>query len=99
MIESGLCCALEFRNNALRQHLSQLHAPLIERIEIPYDALREHVMLIKRDKLPQRRGCQPLSEDHVRWPVAFEDAVRHKPLGCALGFTSFADLPKANASA
>ena len=61
MIESGLCRALQFRDNALRQNLAQLYAPLVERIEIPYDALREDVMLVERDKLPQSRGCQPFS--------------------------------------
>src|SRR6185503_7943110 len=85
MIERGLCRTLELRDNALRQNLPQLHAPLVERIEIPDDALREDVMLVKRDKLPYSRGCQPFSEDHVRWPVAVEHAVRHQPLWCALG--------------
>jgi hypothetical protein len=45
MIEFGFCRALQFRDNALRQNLPQLNAPLIERIEIPNDALRENVML------------------------------------------------------
>ncbi len=85
MIESGLGRALQFRDNALRQNLPQLYAPLVERIEIPDDALREDVMFVKRDKLPQSRGCQPFSEDHVRWPVALKDAVRDEPVWCALG--------------
>ena len=32
--------AFELRNNALRQHLAQFHAPLVERIDLPDGALR-----------------------------------------------------------
>ena len=84
MIDCGLYRALQFRDNALRQNLAQLNAPLVERIEIPYDALGENVMLVERDQLPQSRGCQPFSEDHVRWPVALKHAVRDEPVGCAI---------------
>lgn len=41
--------ALELRDDALRQHLSQFHAPLIERVDLPDDALSEHQMLVKSD--------------------------------------------------
>lgn len=84
MIENGLHRALHFRDNALRQDFSQLYAPLVERIEIPDDALRENVMFVKRNKLPQGRGRKPSSEDHVRWPVALKHPVRDQPFGCAL---------------
>src|SRR5678815_467387 len=89
MIETGLCRTFQFRNNALRQNLPQLYAPLVERIEIPDDALREDVMLVERNQLPQSRGCEPFSEDHVRWPVALKDAVRDEPVWCALSFYFF----------
>ena len=46
MAERGLCLALELRDNALRQHLAQFHAPLIERIDVPDDALGEHVVFL-----------------------------------------------------
>ena len=65
MIESGLHRALQLRDNALRQDFSQLYTPLVERIEIPDDALRENVMFVERNKLSQSRGCKPPSEQHV----------------------------------
>jgi hypothetical protein len=41
MTEFGFGRALQFRHNTLRQNLSQLYAALVERIQLPYDALRE----------------------------------------------------------
>ena len=55
MPELGLFLAFQFRDDALGKHLSQLDAPLVERINLPDGALGEHAMLIKRDELPQRR--------------------------------------------
>jgi hypothetical protein len=45
MIEFGFGRALQFRHDALRQNLSQLYARLVERIQIPYDALSEDATL------------------------------------------------------
>jgi hypothetical protein len=56
MTEFGFGRALQFRHNTLRRNLSQLYAPLVERIQIPDDALCEDVMLVKRDELAQSRG-------------------------------------------
>ncbi|SDX99054.1 hypothetical protein SAMN05421755_100440 [Nitrosomonas sp. Nm33] len=33
MSERGLCLAFQFRDDALSQHLAQLHAPLVEGID------------------------------------------------------------------
>src|SRR5689334_4471378 len=40
-------------------------------------------MLIQCDELPECCRIEPLSQDHVRRPVALEDPVRHEPIGCA----------------
>ncbi len=39
MAKGGLCLALEFRDNALSQHFTQLHPPLVEGVNVPDDAL------------------------------------------------------------
>src|SRR5260370_30603695 len=44
--ERGLCLALELRDDALRQHLPKLHAPLVERVDLPDHALRKHRVLV-----------------------------------------------------
>src|SRR5262245_58529233 len=94
MVESGLCLALQFRNNALSQHFAQLHAPLIEGVDGPDDTLRKDVVLIESDKLAEGLGREPISEDRVRWPIAFEDAMRHEPLGRALSRDLVGSLAK-----
>src|SRR6266480_5085480 len=80
MAESGLRLALKFRNDALSQHFAQLDAPLVERINVPDNALGENRMLVKSDELAERFRREPFSEDRVRWTVALEDAMRHEPI-------------------
>src|SRR6185503_8994448 len=86
MVESGLRLALKFRNDALGQHFAQLNPPLIERINIPDNALGEDAMLVKSDELAERFRREPLGEERIRWTVALEDAMRHEPIRRALSF-------------
>ncbi len=81
----GSACALEFRDDALGQHLAQLDAPLVERVDVPDDALGEDAVLVERDELAERFRREPLGEDGVRRAVALEDPVRHEPIRRALG--------------
>src|SRR6516165_2029929 len=74
--EIGSCRALQFGDDRLRQRLAQLDAPLVERVDVPNDALGVGAMLVKRDELAQRLGCEPVGENRVRWPVTLEHAVR-----------------------
>ena len=83
---AGSVCALEFRDDALRQHLAEFHAPLVERIDLPDGALGEHGMFVKSDELAESLRREPVGEDGVRRAVALEDAVRHEPVRRALGF-------------
>src|SRR4051812_38484655 len=45
--------AFQLRRNPIRQHLAQLHAPLIERVDVPDRALDENAVLIQGDNLSQ----------------------------------------------
>src|ERR1700754_4357877 len=86
MFEIGFCIALELRDNSLRQHFAEFNSPLVERVNIPDDALCENGVFVKSNELAQRLRCEPLSKNRVRWPVAFEDPMRHEPIRCALSF-------------
>src|SRR2546421_9475607 len=63
MAERGLRLALELRDDALGQHLAQLDPPLIERVDVPDDALGEHAMLVECDELSERSRREPPGED------------------------------------
>src|ERR1700674_472895 len=77
--------AFEFGNGPLRQHLAELDAPLIERIDVPDDALHEDAVLVEGDDCAKGLRRQPLREQGVGRPVAFEDAVRYELGRRALG--------------
>src|SRR4030095_5892519 len=84
MLEIGFCIALEFRDNSLRQHFAEFNSPLIERVDIPDDALCENRVFVKSNELAQRFWCELVSKNRVRWPVGCKHAVRHEPIGRAL---------------
>src|SRR5262249_55580797 len=70
--ELGLRRALELRDDALRELLPELDAPLIERVDVPDHSLGERAVLVERDERPDRLRRQLLGEDHRRRPVARE---------------------------
>src|SRR6266446_4627986 len=86
MAQSRLWLTLEFRYDALSQHFAQLNAPLVERVDIPDNALGEDVVLVESDELAERFRRELFGEDRVRRAVALEDAVGHEPLRRALSF-------------
>src|SRR3546814_6116367 len=51
----------QFACGPLRQHLAQLHAPLVEGVDVPDHALHEHAVLVKRHQRTQRVR----SEEHT----------------------------------
>ena len=53
VLELRFGLALQFRNDALRQHLAELDAPLVERINVPDDALGEDAVLVEGDEFAQ----------------------------------------------
>src|SRR4030095_8596995 len=86
MFEIGFCIALEFRDDSLRQHLAEFNSPLIERVNIPNDALRENRVFVKSHELTQYFRRELVGKDRVRWPVALENPMRHEPIRRALRF-------------
>src|SRR5262249_49172401 len=63
----------------------EFYTPLVERIDVPNDALSEDRVFVKGNELTERFRCQPPGKNGVRWPVALEDPVRHEPIRRALG--------------
>jgi hypothetical protein len=49
MLEFRGLDAFQFRNDSARQDFPQFHALLIERVDSPNRALREHGVLVQRD--------------------------------------------------
>src|SRR5437667_11799849 len=94
MAERGLRLALELRNDPLGEHLAQLDAPLIERVDVPDDALGEHAVLVERDELSERLRREPLGEDRVRRTIALEHSMRNEALRRALGLDLLVRLAK-----
>jgi hypothetical protein len=39
VLQSWLGLVFEFRNNALREHLAEFHAPLVKGVDLPHDGL------------------------------------------------------------
>src|SRR2546426_12397738 len=92
MAERGLLVALELRDDALGQYLAQLDSPLIERVDVPDDALGEHAVLVERDELSERLGRQPLGEDRVRGTGALEHSMGNETVRRGLGLDLLARL-------
>src|SRR2546430_4836864 len=88
MRELRFLCTLKFRNDAVGQYLSQLDAPLVERIDMPDRTLNEDLVLIECDQLAQRLRCQSLHQNGVRRAIALESPVRNLEgwysIGCNL---------------
>src|SRR5207249_421589 len=70
---------LQFGHDALGELLTQLDAPLVERVDVPDRSLNKDAVLVQRDELAERFWSQPLDQECARWPVAFEGSMRHKP--------------------
>src|SRR5256885_577471 len=90
--ELGLRLALQLRDDVLGQHLAELNAPLIERIDDPDGALGEHAVLVQRDELSERLGREPLGEDRVRGAIALEHPMGNERVRRAFGLDLLARL-------
>src|SRR5579883_778233 len=76
--ERWIRCALEFRHNSLGKDFTELNAPLIERIDVPDDALSEHQVFIESDQFAQCLRRELLGKDCVRRPVSRKHAMRFR---------------------
>src|SRR5262249_22783431 len=94
MTKLGLRLVLQLRDDALSQHLAQLDAPLVERVDVPDSTLREDGMLVESDELAERSRREAIGEDRIGWAIALEDPVRHKPVLRALSLDLFRCLAK-----
>src|ERR1039458_8089734 len=86
VFEHGCRLVLKFGNDSLGEHLAQLDAPLIERINVPNRALREYAVLVKRDQLAEHFRREPIGENDIGRTIAFKNAMWHKPVRRAFGF-------------
>src|ERR1700722_17400743 len=80
MLERRLRRAFELWNDALGQRLAELHAPLVEAIDVPDRALGEDAVLIERDQLAERLWRQTVEQNHIGRPVALEEPVWDEPI-------------------
>src|SRR5271165_4727541 len=71
----------KLRDNALSQHFTEFHTPLIEGIDLPDGALCENAVLVERDEFAQDLRRQAIGQDRGRRTVALKRFVRHQPLG------------------
>ena len=88
------CFALEFGDDPQGKHLTELYAPLVERVDVPDGTLGKDTVLIESDELAERCRGQPLQEDRVGRPITLERTVRHEPVGRALGMNFLWSLTK-----
>ena len=77
--------AFQLRNDGLGQHLAQLHAPLIEGIDVPNRALGEDIVLVKCDQSTQRPRRQLVGQDRVGGTIAFANPERSLEVRRAFG--------------
>src|ERR1700722_3915017 len=92
MLERRPRPAFELWNDALGQRLAELHAPLVEGIDVPDRALREDAVLVQGDQRSERVRGELLGQQHVGRAVAFHDAMRDYRLGYSFGAQLFLGL-------
>ena len=84
--------ALQFREDPAGEDLSELDAPLIERIDLPDGALSEHRVLVEGNEFAEGGGGEALAEDGVGRSIALKNAVRDEPFGHAFAMHLFGGL-------
>src|SRR5690606_32509878 len=73
--ELGFGLGRELRRDPGRELLAELDAPLVERVDVPDRALREHLVLVERDQSSERGRCQLVEQERVRGAIAGERAM------------------------
>src|SRR5262249_32958603 len=69
---------LHRRSERRGERLAELHAPLIEGVYAPDDALREHAVLVEGDEASERRRIELLEDDQGARAAAGIDLLRNK---------------------
>ncbi len=76
MLKLGPRRALELGNDLLRERFTELHAPLVERINPPDRSLCKHAVLIERNEPAERRWRQNIEQVvllHSTGPAPWRD--------------------------
>src|SRR5437899_6851773 len=94
MLKLELCFGLELRDDALGQDLTQLNAPLVERVKIPDGALGENRVLVEGHQFAECFRRESLNKNHVRGTVALKHSMRRQPLRRTLSLDLLSRLPK-----
>ena len=94
VLQIRLVGRLELRDDPLGERLTELDAPLVERIDPPDDALREHAVLIEGDELAECRRVKHVGEQDVRRTVPLHHAMGHDRIRRALGAHLLLGLPE-----
>src|SRR6267154_5945266 len=92
MCELRFVFVLNLGDDALRQRLAQLHAPLIERIDVPDRPWGEDRVLVQSYQLAHGLRRQLFGKDRVRWTITFEYPVGNEPVGSAFCLHLFRSL-------
>src|SRR6185312_15891908 len=74
-VQAGEVAALQTRLDIAGQHLAQFHAPLIEAVDAPDRAAREHSVLLQRQQRAQARWRQLVQQQEGAGPIAGKVAV------------------------
>ena len=85
MLELGIGGTVQLRNNALGQHFTEFHTPLVEGVDVPDRALREDAVFVERDQRADNSRSQLFREDQIGRPVAFAHAEGCLKIGRAFG--------------
>ena len=85
MSQRGFCFGFKFWDNALGQHFAEFHPPLVERVDVPDNALGKDGVLVECNKLAERCGRERLGQDRIRRTVSLENPVRHEPIRRTFG--------------
>src|SRR5262249_8897097 len=94
MGELGIGGTLQLGNDAHRENLAELHAPLVERVDSPDRPLGENVVLVKRHQPSERRRRQTVEHQEVGGSITLEDPVGNKRRRSALGANLLGRLPE-----
>src|SRR6185312_767938 len=82
----GACAGvLDQRDEALAKFFAEFHAPLIERVVTPDDALHEHCMLVEGDESSEHAWVEPLEHHEAHRAVALVHFVRDQRRDAFLG--------------
>src|ERR1700734_1349521 len=75
----GLSLVANDRRQARGELLAEFDTPLVERVDVPDRALREHLVLVERDEPAERTGIEALIEERARRAAAGEALVGREP--------------------